>query len=189
VVLGEFAVKIKDVVKEGIFSKKPVDKTAAKIDSGVQHWAQKFAQQPDKTPEALKSFVASITNAPEESLPDPVGTDPTSVQGYLRIVLSSYYNQSNTPPSQTAAVTDIRQTVPAGSQYRFPNPEPNANNNIIIRQDGYYVDRIPKQLIGRVKKVNGLYPVQRQENIDKFNKYYDLQADRGLVREEPIHAL
>ena len=193
-VLGEFDVKIKDVVKEGIFSKKPVDK----ITTGAQHWAQKFAQQPNKSPAALKSFAASIVRneIDTDQLPDPEGTDPNSVQQYLSTVLDMYYNKENRPTAKVAPstptsgpTTDIRQTVPNGMQYKFPNPEPNSNNNIIIRQDGYYVDRIPKQLVGRVRKVNGLYPVLRQDNIDKFNKYYDLQADRGLVREEPVYAL
>jgi hypothetical protein len=122
VVLGEFAVKIKDVVKEGIFSKKPVDKTAAKIDSGVQHWTQKFAQQPDKTPAALKSFVASITNAPEESLPEPNPnvTNPINVEEYLRTALYRYYNQSTTT-AQTAAMS-APTANPATPQPTAPAP-------------------------------------------------------------------
>jgi hypothetical protein len=207
--------KIKDVLDEGIFSRKPAANNA---ESAVTHWVNKWNNQISKNDTGdvsakLHNYVSSIVANKIHTIPMPgPSTDPAE---YIANWVYKYYNspgtQTNTasvpttlstqqaqnnpvtdPSTQQAQnnpVTDIKQTVPAGFQFRFPNPEPNANNNIIIRQDGYYVDRIPKSLVGRVKKVNGLYPVQRQENIDKFNKYYDLQADRGLVKEEPIHAL
>lgn len=104
---------------------------------------------------------------------------------------------SQLPPSQQVAQNqqapsapeeDISKIVPAGKQFRFLNPEL-PGSFIIIRQDGYWQDRIPKHLAGQVKKVNGLYPVQREENIKKFNEFYNQAADTGKVIEEPVHAL
>jgi hypothetical protein len=85
---------------------------------------------------------------------------------------------------------DIRQTLEPGKQYRFQNPE-NPGTFIIIRPDGYFVDKLPKQLIGTVKKdrITGLFPVLRDENIQKYNSYYNQAADAGRVIEEPVHAL
>lgn len=91
-------------------------------------------------------------------------------------------------PADTSPETDISKTVPPGKQFRFLNPEL-PGSYIIIRQDGYWQDRIAKHLAGQVKKVNGLYPVQREENIKKYNEYYNQAADSNRVREEPVHAL
>ena len=93
-----------------------------------------------------------------------------------------------TVPAPTVPVTDITQLVPHGKQFRFLNPEL-PGSYIIIRSDGYYQDKIPRNLTGQVKKVNGLYPVLRLENIKKINQYYDEAADRGRVKEEPVHVL
>ena len=92
------------------------------------------------------------------------------------------------PATAVDPETDISQTVPAGKQFRFQNPDL-PGTFIIIRQDGYFQDRISKNLAGQVKKVNGLYPVLRPDNITKYNQYYNQAADMGQVREEPVHAL
>lgn len=85
---------------------------------------------------------------------------------------------------------DISQTLDSYTQYRFRHPE-YPGIQIVIRQSGYYLDRLPKGLTGTVKKdkATGLYPVLRQDNIRKYNQYYDVAADMGRVIEEPIAAL
>ena len=104
------------------------------------------------------------------------------------IVPSSQVPQATSTPA--APATDIKDTVPAGKQFRFKNPE-NPGTYIIIRQTGYYVDKLPQNLQGQVKrdKATGLYPVLRAENIAKYNQYYDQAADAKAVIEEPVHAL
>lgn len=94
-------------------------------------------------------------------------------------------------PSAAAAETDISKTVEPGMQYKFANPE-DPTINIIIRNSGYYYDRLPPELRGgQVKrdKDTGLYPVTRPDNIKKINAWYDQLADRRRVIHEPISAL
>lgn len=92
-----------------------------------------------------------------------------------------------TPPEPEA---DISQTLDNTTQYKFLNPD-YPGTSIIIRKSGYYIDRLPKVLVGQVKKdpKTGLYPVLRPDTIKKYNAYYDQAADRGQVKQEPIHAL
>lgn len=94
------------------------------------------------------------------------------------------------PPAQDP-VTDIKDTLPNDqTQYRFPWPE-DPTIDIIIRKSGYFMNKLPKELQGLVKKdkASGLYPVLKADNIKKLNQYYDSMANRGRVREEPVHAL
>jgi len=93
-------------------------------------------------------------------------------------------------PTATGPETDISRTVPAGMQYKFQNPD-NPGGFIIIRQTGYYVDSLPRNLKGQVRrdKATGLYPVLRPSNIKKYNEYFDKAADAKAVIEEPVHAL
>lgn len=92
------------------------------------------------------------------------------------------------PPPQPE--TDISKTLDNATQYKFLNPD-YPGTSIIIRQSGYYIDRLPKVLVGQVKKdpKTGLYPVLRPDTIKKYNAYYDQAADRGQIKQEPIHAL
>lgn len=99
--------------------------------------------------------------------------------------------KGSTSAAAGPAETDISKTVEPGMQYKFPNPE-DPTINIIIRNGGYYYDRLPPDLRGgQVKrdKATGLYPVTRPDNINKINAWYDRLADRNRVIHEPISAL
>ena len=107
-------------------------------------------------------------------------------------------DQAQTAPTQppvstapTQPINDISKTLPNNeTQYRFPYPE-EPTIDVIIRQDGYYLTRLPKHLQGQVKKDSktGLFPVKLSTSISKINKYYDQAAELGKVKEEPVHSL
>ena len=88
------------------------------------------------------------------------------------------------------AEVDISKTLSPTTQYRFLHPE-YPGVEIIIRNSGYYLNRLPRSLTGMVKKDKdtGLYPVLRPENIRAINSYYNDAADMGRVVEEPVFAL
>lgn len=94
-------------------------------------------------------------------------------------------------PSAAGPESDISKIVEPGMQYKFANPE-DPTINIIIRNSGYYYDRLPTELRGgQVKRdrESGMYAVTRPDNIMKINQWYDRLADRGKVIQEPISAL
>lgn len=98
--------------------------------------------------------------------------------------------QPASPAATPAPEADISQTLDDTTQYKFLNPD-YPGTSIVIRKSGYYIDRLPKVLVGQIKKdpKTGLYPVLRPETIKKYNAYYDQAADRGQIKQEPIHAL
>jgi hypothetical protein len=85
---------------------------------------------------------------------------------------------------------DIKDTLEPGQQYRFPNPD-YPGTQIIVRDSGWYIDRLPQELRGQIKrdKLTGLYPVLKLANIKKYNQYYDQAAHAGKVKDEPAAAL
>ena len=87
-------------------------------------------------------------------------------------------------------VTDIKDTLDSGIQYRFANPD-YPGTQIIVRNTGWYIDKLPQQLRGQIRrdKNTGLYPVLQPANIKKYNLYYNQAADAGKVKEEPAAAL
>lgn len=88
------------------------------------------------------------------------------------------------------SVSDIKDTLKPGTQYRFPNPD-YPGTQIIVRDSGWYIDRLPPQLRGQIKRdsATGLYPVLQPTNIKKYNLYYNQAADAGKVKDEPAAAL
>lgn len=148
----------------------------AKKASGEENW-NATTKQSKKIWDAIKNkFVNAPVITPDADKSDTVSSMPTAAP-------------TPTPvPTPSQPVTDISKTVPPGRQFRFQNPD-FPGSYIIIRQDGYFQDKIPKNLNGQIKKVNGLYPVLRPDNIKKYNVYYDQAADAGRVKEEPVHAL
>lgn len=97
------------------------------------------------------------------------------------------------PIQPEGPAVNITQTVPDGMQYRFQHPEYWKDDvNVIIRQSGIYIDKLPKKLRGgqvRRDKETGLYKVDRSDNIAKLNNAYNTAADEGRVIEEPAGAL
>ena len=63
--------------------------------------------------------------------------------------------------------------------------------SIIVRSDGWYLNKLPKSLRGQVQrdKETRLYKVKQPANIQKFNDYYDKAADQKLVIQEPSDLL
>ena len=96
--------------------------------------------------------------------------------------------QAQQDPNAPAA--DIKDTLDANTQYRFPNPD-YPGVQIVVRNNGWFIDRLPPQLRGQIKRdsVTGLYPVLQPANIKKYNQYYNQAADAKRVREEPAAAL
>ena len=142
--------------------------------AGTQNWLDKRATaaaiSKDAETSSLAQRMARAKQTPDNNDPTATGAGPSA------------------SAKPTSPESDISKLVPDGMQFKFQNPDL-PGSFIIIRQDGYWQDRIPRNLAGQVKKVNGLYPVLRPENIRKFNSYYNNAADNGRVREEPLHAL
>lgn len=87
---------------------------------------------------------------------------------------------------------DVNATLDNTTQYRFPHPLFRADDvDIIVRRDGWYLNKLPKSLRGQVQrdKETRLYRVKQPANIQKFNDYYDKAADQGYVVEEPANVL
>ena len=118
----------------------------------------------------------------------------SGLKGLIIIGIASLAMSTADSCINSAAVlfaNDISKTLPDNeTQYRFPYPE-EPTIDVIIRQDGYYLTRLPKHLQGQVKKDSktGLFPVKLSTSISKINKYYDQAAELGKVKEEPVHAL
>ena len=95
-------------------------------------------------------------------------------------------------PVQTGANFDLNSTLDDTTQYRFDHPEHRAEGiSIIVRKDGWYVDKLPKGLRGQMQRdpATRLYKVKQPKNIQKFNDYYNKAADAGRVIEEPADVL
>jgi len=87
---------------------------------------------------------------------------------------------------------DVNATLDNTTQYRFPHPLFRADDvDIIVRRDGWYLNKLPKSLRGQVQrdKETRLYRVKQPANIQKFNDYYDKAADQGYVVQEPADVL
>jgi|TARA_R110000822_G_scaffold68404_20_gene166383 hypothetical protein len=89
-------------------------------------------------------------------------------------------------------INDVNATLDKATQYRFPHPLFRADAvDIIVRSDGWYLNKLPKSLRGQVQrdKETRLYKVKQPANIQKFNDYYDKAADQKLVIQEPSDLL
>jgi len=93
-------------------------------------------------------------------------------------------------PSRDDELSDIRHSLDNFTQYKFAHPD-YEGINIVVRNDGWYLDKLPKELYGQVQrdKTTRLYPVRQPRNIKKFNDYYDQAADRKQVTQEPAFVL
>tara|TARA_Y100000389_G_scaffold194973_1_gene225700 strand:+ start:298 stop:828 length:531 start_codon:yes stop_codon:yes gene_type:complete len=92
----------------------------------------------------------------------------------------------------TPGPSNINATLDSTTQYRFPHPLFRADDvDIIVRRDGWYLNKLPKSLRGQVQrdKETRLYRVKQPANIQKFNDYYDKAADQGYVVQEPADVL
>lgn len=122
--------------------------------------------------------------------------DNKAVQKYISDMFNAAMDNVGRPGVKTTATAgtgptdDIKDTLEPGQQYRFPNPD-YPGTQIIVRDSGWYIDRLPQQLRGQIKrdKSTGLYPVLQPANIKKYNQYYDQAAHAGKVRDEPAAAL
>ncbi len=119
-------------------------------------------------------------------------TNPKSISDYLFAAYNSEMDSVTTttaaPPSGPA--TDIKDTLAPEMQYRFPNPD-YPGTQIIVRNSGWYIDKLPVELRGQVRrdKTTGLYPVLKPNNIKQYNLYYNQAAENNRVKEEPAAAL
>jgi len=158
--------KIKDVISEGPFDFLQKLKAARASSQLSQSNREKTASAAAQAQQAQQAQPAQqdTQTAPRTEPVEPVAQEPAM---------------------------DIKDTLPDDqTQYRFSWPE-DPTIDIIIRKSGYFMNKLPQDLRGAVKKdrVTGLYPVLKADNIKKLNQYYDSLANRGRVREEPVHAL
>ena len=95
--------------------------------------------------------------------------------------------QRNAP---TGPATDIKDTLEPDTQCRFANPE-FPGTQIIVRNSGWYLDRLPPELRGKVPvdKATRLYPILQPARIRKYNLYYNQAAEALKVKEEPATML
>jgi hypothetical protein len=96
------------------------------------------------------------------------------------------------PEPDSGPADDVKDIVAPDEQYRFSHPDyPGEGINIIVRNTGWYLDKLPQALRGRVKRDSAtrLYPVLQPNNIKKYNLYYNQAADANRVRHEPAHSL
>ena len=145
--LGEFAVKIKDVVKEGIFSKSPA---VSKTDSEAKHWTDKWQQQIAvnrryNNPERLQNYVATIVGSRIDANDIPVPTDaetqsPVATKNYITNWVKQYYNVAKgdiyKPPAaapaagtQPSATPQQTQTTPVNTTQTIPTPGTTTNTS------------------------------------------------------------
>ncbi len=170
--LGKHIMKIKDVISEGPFDFLQKLKAARAGAQRHQSNREKTASAVSQQAQAQAQVQAQAQQAQDQSAQTAPRTEPAE------------------PPPNEPAV-DIKDTLPDDqTQYRFAWPE-DPTIDIIIRKTGYFMNKLPQDLRGAVKKdrATGLYPVLKADNIKKLNQYYDSLANRGRVKEEPVHAL
>jgi hypothetical protein len=181
--------------------------TQAVINSELQQWneyvsglAPAVVANPVSLRNELKKWAskkypsANTTAGPDINQVDP--NNKKSVTQYLTAMITadiSGYKKSFLAPTATATTgpeQDISKTLEPGQQYRFAFIE-DPTIDVIIRQNGYFLTKLPAALQGQVKRdrATGLYPILRPANILKIQKYYNVAADQGRVKEEPAAAL
>jgi len=86
---------------------------------------------------------------------------------------------------------ELNAILDDSTQFRFPHPKhQNEDVEVIVRRDGWYLNKLPKALRGQVpREKNRLYKVRQPANIAKLNQFYDRAAELGYVKEEPADAL
>ena len=86
---------------------------------------------------------------------------------------------------------ELNAILDDATQFRFPHPKhQNEDVEVIVRRDGWYLNKLPKALRGQVpREKNRLYKVRQPANIAKLNQFYDRAAELGYVKEEPADAL
>ena len=118
--------------------------------------------------------------------------NPKSISDYLFAAYNSEMDGATTTTVAPAVgpAADIKDTLDPEMQYRFPNPE-FPGTQIIVRNSGWYLDRLPPELRGKVPvdKTTRLYPILQTARIQKYNLYYNQAAEDGKIKEEPASML
>jgi hypothetical protein len=124
-VLGEFVVKIKDVLDEGIFSKK----SATNASVSLNHWVKKWddmrnSGRVDDEPGDLKNYVSNIVKykIDADQINTPTFADMQNPKAYIEKWLNQYYKLPKGKKYKSAnPLAQQTQTTPAAS---VPAPTP-----------------------------------------------------------------
>lgn len=165
--------KVKDIIEEGMWSQLGKD-----VASGFASGTNAQALDVKKRQQELKAKQAQL------------GQAKTAIASQKQAVGQFKPNPERSVAVSEPSVSDIKDTLDPNMQYRFPNPD-YPGTQIIVRNSGWYIDRLPQQLRGQIKRDSstGLYPVLQPANIKKYNLYYNQAADAGKVKDEPAAAL
>jgi hypothetical protein len=173
----------------------------------IEKWNQAVGSDPTikNNPQALQNYAKKLARDMRGRplfTPDmPTDMSPMGVNRYITSVVGktltgglsqtpANVSTPTTPTTPLTPATDIKDTLELGTQYRFPNPE-FPGTQIIVRNSGWYLDRLPRELRGKVSidKTTKLYPILQTARIQKYNLYYNQAAESGKIKEEPASML